>query len=329
VVGIFRKHNPFSIILLFFYGLLLRFSSFLSPVKPLSEPSDGYLYRQLIEAWQTRTDGDSILFPMLAYLLVFVQALMLNRIMSREKIMSRPNFLPAMAYLMVTALFPAWYGLSAVMLANTLLIPAWGNMNRLLNNRSAGTDLFNTGMLLGLASLIYAPSLIFLLLLFIALLIMGPFRITEWMIGPVGCLVPYYFLFSFLYLTSRWHPGLLIPPMSFLLPLIPKTPLFLAAIIFLIIPALWGLFYFNNQIFRMLIKSRKGWTLLLFYMLLAVLVPFIGSTGNTAGWLLAAPAFAAFHANAYLQPVKRLMPGLLHWTIFLLIIVINIFIMRG
>jgi hypothetical protein len=117
---------------------------------------------------------------------------------------------------------------------------------------------------------------------------------------------------------------MLIPAMRFHLPVIMQSPQTWGAVVLLVFPILWGSYFINKQLFRMLIKSRKGWSLLFSYMFLALCVPLFGSTGHLTGWLLGVPAFAAFHANAYLQPVKRLWPNLLHWLVFLFILLVNI-----
>jgi hypothetical protein len=64
----------------------------------------------------------------------------------------------------------------------------------------------------------------------------------------------------------------------------------------------------------MLIQVRKNWSLVLIWLLLALLVPFINSHDAWHSWVLAMPAFAAFHTAACLYPDKRWLPLLLFWS---------------
>ena len=63
----------------------------------------------------------------------------------------------------------------------------------------------------------------------------------------------------------------------------------------------------------MMIHVRKGWSLLLLYVLGAIFVPFVNSTDTFENWVMAAIPFAAFHAAAYLYSTFRIFPLLLFW----------------
>jgi hypothetical protein len=78
VPGIFRTSNPFSIVVLFFYGIILRYASFGAPSVPIAQPADGFLYHALLRSLGNMSNGSGVIFPVLSYLLVFAQALMLN-----------------------------------------------------------------------------------------------------------------------------------------------------------------------------------------------------------------------------------------------------------
>ena len=60
--------------------------------------------------------------------------------------MSRPNYLPGMAYLLVTSFFPEWNYFSAPLLINTLLIFVLGWLFKMYNHPKAKGIVFNTGL---------------------------------------------------------------------------------------------------------------------------------------------------------------------------------------
>jgi hypothetical protein len=79
----------------------------------------------------------------------------------------------------------------------------------------------------------------------------------------------------------------------------------------------------QGNILRMLIQVRKSWSLLLLYLLTALLIPFINASPSFSYWILCAPPFAAFHANAYASAEQKWLPVVIHWVIVLFVLGLN------
>ena len=325
MVGIFRNYNPFGIIFLFFYGLILRVSSFLVPEVPHTQPGDGFVYRGLVQSLSGLGAAFPTIYPQLAYLLIFIQALMINGLVNQFRLIGRPSFLPGMAYLLVTALFPEWWVFSAGLLVNTFMIWIWHQLTALYNNSRAQWSLLSIGLALGISSLIYFPSVGFIILVFLALMTMRPFRIAEWLVALLGLTIPYYFLFAWLFLRSEWQVSAFIPSLQLNIPTLNQSAWTIGGMVLLVLPFLLSGFYIQGNILRMLIQVRKGWSLALLYLLIALLIPFITPSPSFSYWILCAPPFAAFHANAYAQGGKKWLPVLLHWVIVAFIILMSLF----
>jgi len=93
-----------------------------------------------------------------------------------------------------------------------------------------------------------------------------------------------------------------------------STPLVAAAGAFLlVVPFLAGGYYVQDSLRRMLIHLRKGWSLILLYLLVAIFVPFVNSMDTFENWVLATIPFAAFHACTYLYSKLKIFPLLLFW----------------
>jgi len=75
-----------------------------------------------------------------------------------------------------------------------------------------------------------------------------------------------------------------------------------------------GSYHIQFYLRKMVIQVRKNWSLVFIWLLIALMVPFINSHDEFHNWVLAMPAFAAFHAAAYLYPAKRWLPLLLFWS---------------
>ena len=97
MTGIFKNNNPFSIILLFFFGLVLRAAAFLHPHVPVAHGTDGVLYHYLMRWMAGAGHRAPVIYPMIAYVLTYVQAITFNNILVNRRLLLRPNFLPAAA----------------------------------------------------------------------------------------------------------------------------------------------------------------------------------------------------------------------------------------
>ena len=120
VVIIFKNNNPYNNFLLLFYGLILKFPSFIHPYVPASESMDGFFYRLLLR-WLESLNFPSI-YPLISFILVYIQALILNRFVSDQRLNHKSTYLVGMAFLLITSLIPEWEQLSSTLIANTFLI---------------------------------------------------------------------------------------------------------------------------------------------------------------------------------------------------------------
>jgi len=323
VIGIFKQKNPGNALLLLLYGLFLKFPLFLHPEVPLPSQGDNYIYHLVIRFLEPFTKNAPVVFSILAFLLFFTQATLLNRISNSLKLLPRPNYLVGMSYLLVTSLMKDWNSFSAPLLVNSLMIWLWYRMIGLYNNNNPKTSLYNVAVMVGILPLIYSPAIAFILLLFFALVIARPLRITEWMVALLGLMTPYYFLFVILFLTDRWHFSKVIPYIVFHLPRLPASLWITGGITLLIVPFLSGGYYVQKNLNKMLIQVRKAWSILLVFLLVSLLIILINPGNNYLHWMLIVIPITTFHAATYYYMTSRWLALLLHWATFIFAILLN------
>jgi hypothetical protein len=182
-------------------------------------------------------------------------------------------------------------------------------------------------MIMGIVTLLYQPAIVFVILLLLALFIMRPFRIQEWLIAVMGVTAPYYFLLLILYLGDHWHWQQMLPTISFRLPTLPANLAITFSIALMVIPFVIGGIYVQNNLNKMLIQGRKNWSLLLLFLIMSLLIIVVnGGENNYVNWALSVMPLAAFHAAAYYYPAKKLFPVVMHWVIFAFAIFVNYFL---
>lgn len=313
MIALFKQKSPANLVLLLIFGLLIKMPYLLHPQLVQAAPSDGLLYPYLYQALGTGA-GAAIAGALVAFVLLYGQAMMVNFAVNEHRLTTKYSFLPAMAYLLITSLLPEWNYFSPPLLASTLVIWVILKLFRMYNVGAVKGRVFNAGLIVGLCSLIYFPSAAFLICVLLGILILRPFRLNELVLLFLGAITPYYFWSVYLFLTDRLSLRTVFPAVSFDVPDVQHSIRLAIAAVFLVMPFMVGAFHLQNHLRKMLIQVRKNWSIVLIWLLLALLVPFINSRDDFHNWVLAMPPFAAFHACAYLYPTKRWVPLLLFWS---------------
>ncbi|MDP9229618.1 MAG: hypothetical protein M3O67_02965, partial [Bacteroidota bacterium] len=302
-------------------GVLLKLPMFIHPHVPTMQPKDGIFFHGILEFLQSAGKVYPAIYPIFAFIFLFIQAIMLNRLINDHRMMNRPNFLPAMTYMLVTSLFSEWNFFSAPLLINTVLLIVLSGLFKIYNQPKANGTIFNIGLAIGIGSLLFFPSLTFTIWALVALMIMRPFRINEWLLCLLGITSPYYFYAVYLFIVNQWDIQKIMPYLSINMPGLKQSIWLACSALLLVIPFFIGGYYIEENLRRLLIQVRKGWSLLLLYLMVAIFIPFVNTSDTFENWVLVAIPFAAFHGCAYFYPVKNWFPLLIFWITVAFILV--------
>ncbi len=313
MIGIFKQKTPANIFLLLVFGVLLKLPMFLHPHIPAGRPSDGVLFSKVLHFLEATGRSSPVLYPILAFALLFLQSIMLTRFINTQRMMSRLTYFPGMAYMLITSLLPEWNFFSAPLIVNTILLFVLSGLFRIYNQPNAKGDIFNIGLALGVASFLFFPAITFIVWILLALAVMRPFKLNEWVLCIVGVTTPFYFYAIYLFITDQWSWQHLLPHFSIGLPSIMQSAWLAGSAFLLVVPFLGGGYYVQDNLRKMLIQVRKGWSLLLLYLFGAIFIPFVNSSDTFENWVMAAIPFAAFHACMYLYSTLRIIPLLIFW----------------
>lgn len=323
MIGVFRQKNPGNAFVLLIYALILKFPIFLHSAAPLRQEDDNYLYRLLLNTLAPVFGKQGYFYALLAFLLLYVQASLLNRIANNVKLLPKPNYLFGMSFLLVSSLLPEWNQFSSTLLVNFCLIWIWYGMVRWYNNTRAMGAIFNTCLLVGVLPLLYTPSIGFVVMVVLGIIITRPLRIGEFVVALIGFLAPFYFLMVVMYLTDNWKPEELLPSIQFHLPKLPASLWTTGGMLLLVVPFLFGAYYVQDNLNKMLIQVRKIWSLLLVIMLVGLIVILVNPGENYQHWMLSVIPIACFHAAAFYYPDRKLFPLILHWILFAFVVAAN------
>lgn len=321
MIGLFKQKSPANILFVFVLGILIKLPIFKNTVPVQTNGSTAILYKEIVSFLSSFGSNTANIFAAVTYLLLFSQAMQLNKLMNDQRMMQRTTFLPAVSYLIVTSLIPEWNLFSPALLVNSLLLMVFNGLFKLYNQSNVKGNIFNLGLAIGLSTFIFFPTVILVAWLLLALMVMRTVRINEWLICLLGVTTPFYFYIAYLFFTDSSGLERLFSSIQISV-IVPRRSLWLAASSFLlVIPFLIGGYLVQDNLRKMLIQVRKNWSLVLIFLLFALIIPFINNeTKGFDNWILAAVPFAAFHACTYLYPLKQWLPAVIFWISILFII---------
>lgn len=317
MVGLFKQKAPGNVAVLFIFALLLKLPMFLQPSFTTSV-YDGPFYVSFLSS--LLSPQQSLYAAIIGFVLLYLQAMMVNYLVNEYRMTAKQTFLPAMSFILVTSLVPEWNKLSAPLVCSVFVLWAFIRMLRLYNLPKAGGKIYNIGLLIALASFFYVPALLFSGVLLMGILILRPFRLNEIFLFLVGALTPFYFYASYLFLADKLQWQNILPIMH--QPFIKSHPSYwmFGAFVLLGIPFLMGGFYIQAHLRKMLIQARKNWSILLLFIIVGGFIPFFNTRNDYTNWILIAAPIAAFHSCAYLYPPRR-------WVSLVLFFIMLVFVL--
>ena len=306
MINFFRVLNPFGMIWLAVLLFALRAGYLLNAPDhfpfAFSTPFTTLLISKPNEI--TLTPSGNIL---LAGILIFVQALLLNYLINYYNLLGKPTFLPALMYITVSGLFTPFLILTPPLICNFLII--W--MLYKLFSFYKGTDVISTaydlGMIVATGSLIYLPFVYLFLAIWIALFFFRPFNWREMVAGLIGYITIFFFLAVYYYLNNNLDQ--FCPIWS---PLVTKFPgsininyynyLVLVPVIIILVLCFFKL---QQNFLKSYVQVRKSFQLLLLMLLIAGFSVYTKAALNMEHFLLCAVPIAIFFAYYFLYAKVR------------------------
>ena len=243
----------------------------------------------------------------IASLLVYLQALIFNRVINNHGLLSKPNYLPALLYITGTSLFMPFLVLSPPLICNFLIIWIMDKFLKIGKSPSAIMLMFDIGVIIALGTLIYFPFIVMLLMLWLSLLLYRSFNWREWLSGLIGFAMVFFFLAVFYYWQDEI--GMFY---NIWLPLTNKFPsvfkinyndyLVLVPVVVMMVLAMIQL---RENFFHSFISTRKAFQMLFFMFLLAVVSCYTKPDFRLYHFLLCVPPGAVLLAYYYSNASKR------------------------
>jgi hypothetical protein len=153
---------------------------------PADIPSKGILSEWMVGEYFENT----LLAVLFGILLVYFQALQLNRVVIQNRMTHELTLFPGMMYVLIVSYFPAYDGLSSPLLANTFVLIALESLFSTHKKTGAAGRIFDAGFWLSLAGLFYFGYTVLLLFGIVGLSALRTLKSREWLQYFIGYVTP-------------------------------------------------------------------------------------------------------------------------------------------
>lgn len=139
----------------------------------------------------------------LAYLLTFITGLFINKLATDYGLIGKTSTLPLFIYILMTGFSPSFHSLSPFVFMLPLLTLLYHLLFKHYHKENNIFLSFDTGFILGIATLIYPPLAIMILAIWISLL---TFKGISWRNFPaslMGLLFPAFMVYSYYFFTGH------------------------------------------------------------------------------------------------------------------------------
>lgn len=315
MVSLFKQKNSTVVVRLIVLSVVAHIHFFTQP-PVVSVPDTGSLMYYILAPLQSLP---SIVVSLLYHTIIIIQALRLNYLLHHYRMFPVLDYTPAMSYILLTALLPAWGNIGPELVV-AFFVLLWIHLfARIINTQSATRAIFDCGIATGVAVMLYPPAAMLVLAGLIAILILRSFRLNEMCIYLAGVILPAYFLGSILFLNDRlqWMKNL-VPALHLHLAMPADKFIVTAAFILLSLCTLMGFVSMQNHTGKLVISARKLWIIILAALVFSIpFILFSAKENWAAALLITVPFCAAFCSNLFYYSRNKIFISLLFWLLLL------------
>ncbi len=290
IISTFRNYNIYNIGLLVLIALLLRTAVVLDP----PDAPGGYFPMGFL--------SDPRINVSLSALVIVVQALLLNRSITRHNLFSKTSYLPALMYVVLASMFNPFLTLTPVLICNFFVLWIIDRIFFLYRGANVLRITYDMGLAIGAGSLFYYPFLLIFPGIWVSLIIFRPFAWREWVSPVIGLITPYIFALTWFMYTDNltsffdiWQPFIVdFPTLSTISPVdyIALVPLLI--LLALSAHKMWVMYFKNVVLIR---KSQVSLGLLTAFIVVSY---FLSPEKHLYHFAMLAVPFAVFLAYYFI-----------------------------
>lgn len=198
VAGFFRNNDKLGYVLLPVAAIFVwAFSFILPPFHQISKYEASFIYSVFLN------NASLNLFLGLNLVFSIINGYLISFICTKHEVSDKQNLLPGFFFILFTGILNLSGAFHPIIPASTLLLFSLFRLFAIYREELSLSEVFDASFLLSIAVLVYAPFVILVPLPFIAMLILKPFKLREWLLSLLGLITPMVFASALLFMGNR------------------------------------------------------------------------------------------------------------------------------
>jgi hypothetical protein len=263
------KDNPLIVLI---FGIVFSVVLWAVTIFRLGEITPPYAGVTLFPSFFERANDLPWLRAVLGLTLLVLQAATWNRIVNKHGLLKQAGYFPFFFMAILLSCRPSLIGIYPAPVSSLFLVLAIHKIISSYKNEKALSEIFDAGLFIGIASLFYIPSTLFIVLLWIGLITVRTINLREWVCTIIGFSLPFVFMFTYnlvFYPGYSWF-GKITGEFTYHKVHISFSWEQITIMVILCLIALGSLWFFVNRLTDNVVKTQKFWALMLWFILIAV-----------------------------------------------------------
>lgn len=190
-IRFYRANLPFQqLFLIPVLGILLWLDVFINPISPVESQFNMPLYSIVFNMLH----DFALLNSIIAFLLLLIQAFILNNTMRISGFVSKNSLFPALIYVIFISADSKLLSLNPVLIANLFIIIAVDLIFKIYAQEQPYSKILNAGIYISIASLFYLPTIFIGTFLWMSFIIYRQIAWRNFIVSTIGLITPYVFV---------------------------------------------------------------------------------------------------------------------------------------
>ena len=263
----------------------------------------------------------------MGFALLLLQAFLWTSIINRHALLKQASYLPTFFYILLCSSRHSLVCFYPSMVASLFLIIAVGRLAESYKKEKALSELFDAGLFIGIAALIYVPAIVFILFLRVAVLVIRSLNWRDWIVSLIGFALPFVFAlgyFAVFYTPEHfWYERMMLAlgdykTLGLSMPW--KNILMFSCIIIVAMVAMW---FFANRISDNVLKAQKLSTLMVWFVFFGIVAMLFSPDKSARSFTILAAPFSLIFSNYFLKARSKILPEFL-FLLFIFIVTISV-----
>jgi hypothetical protein len=263
------KTNP---MLLLLFGIIFSIVLWAVTVFHPVGPTLSYTDVTLLAPFYDRIHSLPVFKEALGFSMLLLMAGVWNNIVNKHSLLGQSSYFPFFFMVLLLSCRTSLIGFYPALASSFFLVLAIHKLISSYKKERALSDIFDSGLFVGIATLFYIPSMVFLVLLWIGVLTIRSINWREWVCSIIGFMIPFIFTFTYNLVFFPGYPWYNKITSEFVYH---STHLSfsweqITIMIIIGISALRGLWFYVNKIPDNVVKAQKFWALMVWFILIGI-----------------------------------------------------------